>query len=380
MARTTLADLPNELLLEIASHLTLSSLIQLQNVNSKWRAVVAAARPEPVSEFLLLVYNTVSEGCDMERPSATPVPALTDADRVRYIAAIDNCVNRPALLDKRTPNDLYADLFFRTWLLEWPSHAAINGVSPASLVSAFFDRTQYHRLDGALVYFPNNRILFSMTALFRQVILTRVPLTRVPGRGSDVGLLRCEPLTIANSEDWARFLPLFTPRRTGQGIRALRGQDQEEPIVPLYVFSGSGIGKDLAGNIVMVDKDGYITEQFDHWGHFLLGQCISMFEECNEYMRGYKGCPKCCMDGWMTGVRDVQCACRETKRSNAAPRIEDQAKPVSVPAKSSNHRLREVLVDVSALVLFMVLVYTSTQTIWTVATIAKDQLLSAHNS
>ena len=51
---------------------------------------------------------------------------------------------------------------------------------------------------------------------------------------------------------------------------------------------------------------------------------------------------------------------------------------MSVPAKSSTRRLREVLVDVSALVLFIVLVYTSTQTIWTVATIAKDQLLSAH--
>ncbi|KAI0345940.1 hypothetical protein BDW22DRAFT_1353579 [Trametopsis cervina] len=129
-----MAELPNELLLEIACYLPLYTLINLRNVNHRWRSVVYAAieagLPHATKRLLQawiasgsgLPCNTCLKNtlCTPKVSKSDRLPLLSEGERDKYVSIVGRYAYQvsgqlePGLSDE-----------FLTWLYEWPSQAGL---------------------------------------------------------------------------------------------------------------------------------------------------------------------------------------------------------------------------------------------------------------
>lgn len=151
----TVEDLPNELLLQVTGYLSLRSLIHLRNVDTRWRAIVAAAAdaglpkttgnllkawivgtssPFPDSTQLSSSISTLKRGLSVtsaSSPSLSSVECsgsittgkpLTNAERDNYVCAVGRYARSFQAVSHEEPG--LSDEFL-TWLFEWPAHAGL---------------------------------------------------------------------------------------------------------------------------------------------------------------------------------------------------------------------------------------------------------------
>ena len=117
MRRTTIADLPPEVLLEYFSFMELKSLIISRCVCAGWRELVPKARLLHAQRRLLdLYYGIVNTDCSLKTRDYA-LERLQPFDRQAYIDYI--ILQYPTL-----PDD------FRLWVLEWPSDVVIHDMWP----------------------------------------------------------------------------------------------------------------------------------------------------------------------------------------------------------------------------------------------------------
>jgi len=113
MRRTTIADLPLEVLLECFSFMELKSLIISRGVCAGWRELVPKAPLNARRQLLDLYYGIVNTDCSLKTRDYA-LESLQPFDRQAFI---DNIVTHYPTL----PDD------FRLWILEWPSGVIIRG-------------------------------------------------------------------------------------------------------------------------------------------------------------------------------------------------------------------------------------------------------------
>ena len=263
MTSATIADLPNELLLQIASHLSFSALVRLKNVSRKWRDIVNSTRLDPTSKKLFDAYSCIAKDPLLER-SPPSVPTLALADRTRYIQAFNISVNK--LHGKTILEGCIAGSLFLMWVMEWPSHAAVGDLSPASVIAAFFNKASYRHVNGKFTRYIGKHTLLSICTEPQQTILMRMPLVSTPNRG-----MSCAP-SATRFGTWARFVPIYTqPRSVG-------------PSIPLIIFSAGGVIASLnhVGAVAGIDSEGRFRLTGFDWAEYL----VSMSEQATMKLSG----------------------------------------------------------------------------------------------
>jgi hypothetical protein len=327
--RPTIADLPNELLLDIACYLPLGSLISLLNVNYRWRAVVTAAAEVGVSETTkqLLKAWVASTSMSQYLPSTAYTQEafsttragaerrakdLTAYERDRYVSL----VGRYAFSYKNvTHEEAGLSQEFLEWLYEWPARAAVpllplpstatkagqpihdtGFLSPLSVIDSIIDSASYHTTqpipsDARNIirpsYYYQERIIFLISLEEGEILLPRIKLVEGVTRGDTQKKIKCSlahdvPLNFASfGGDWARFLPISTMRKnknkhgSSSEVTDNNGDVWEvahEPPapVPLYVLSGCGLGRQLAGSVCMLGPDAVLTVVAKTWAEYLV--------------------------------------------------------------------------------------------------------------
>ena len=274
---TTVDDLPNELLLDVSTYLSLRTILSLRQVNRRWRAVVSLAAtaglPETTKKLLnaWLAWNALT--LDDESSLADPLPTgneaslsrtlpqsthqrLTDIQRDQYVALVGRyaisyqCVSReePGLSNE-----------FLEWLYEWPSCASLPlplstlpkttandtklglaPLCPASVVNSLTrsfsyctnPRVTFGEGHAQPSYYYQEHIIFLIALEDDDVLLPRVRLhlENVPQQEVAVGkgkqratpakpqkIIKCSMLNGGPGSfakgDWARFLPISTVKR-----------------------------------------------------------------------------------------------------------------------------------------------------------------------
>jgi len=112
-------NLPNELLLEIFSHLPLKSLIAARGVHQNWRRLVLLANLHPARRKLLELYLSSIESAMFIDSRPFILPHIRYFDRVAYIDKL-----REQLRDTSLPDE------FVFWILEYPTRATIMWIWP----------------------------------------------------------------------------------------------------------------------------------------------------------------------------------------------------------------------------------------------------------
>ncbi|KAI0683444.1 hypothetical protein BC835DRAFT_1311027 [Cytidiella melzeri] len=225
--QTTVTDLPNELLLDIACYLPLRALIALRNVSLRWRAVISAASesglPETTKKLLEAWIASAAlrrdlPGADSSQPayllktegstqgSSSSARTLTDAQREQYVSIIGRYALSYQSVSQEEPG--LSDEFL-TWLYEWPSHAGLSlpplplsyetpetmanqvgstrGVlSPSSVVNSIVHSASYCTSRGSGLaavratmrpsYYYQGRIVFLIALEDNDILLPRVKL------------------------------------------------------------------------------------------------------------------------------------------------------------------------------------------------------------
>ncbi|CAA7257477.1 unnamed protein product [Cyclocybe aegerita] len=117
---STVAELPNEILLHCFSFMVLKTLIISRCVCATWRTLVPLAELDPLRRRLLDLYDTViNTSYFLETRPWTLAHLDPTFDREAYIAALD--AQDPTL---GVPAD------FRMFVLEWPACAAVQSLWP----------------------------------------------------------------------------------------------------------------------------------------------------------------------------------------------------------------------------------------------------------
>ncbi len=145
---TSLDDIPNELLMDIATYLPLSALVCVRSLNRRWRGVVsastAAGLPDTTSKLLdvWLAYTALSADSSLGDTGFNPlksgafVPgslcttfpeALKVTDCARYVSLVGRYATAYQTVSNEEPG--LSDEFLE-WLYEWPERATLPIVSP----------------------------------------------------------------------------------------------------------------------------------------------------------------------------------------------------------------------------------------------------------
>ena len=255
----TIADLPSELLLGIASNLatSFSSLIRLKNVNRKWRDVVAETKLDPVTKKLFDTYTCIVALPTLERtPSNVLVP--TDTARARYVAAVS------AATGHRDGKDSFALDVFLEWAKEWPSHAAVKGVSPAAVIAAFFDGVPGQDINRKLAHYSNALSAMSQDPL-------NAALVRLPFKFSARGLVCAASPVIRPWTNWERVLPLSTPAPTTVQLSTSQIARIALPLIIVPRNSSRGhYSSTSLGEVAIVDVQGKYETCASDWTEYMM--------------------------------------------------------------------------------------------------------------
>lgn len=147
---TSLDDLPNELLMDIATYLPLSALVCVRSLNRRWRGVVsastAAGLPDTTSKLLdvWLAWTALSADSRLGETGSNPLKsgafapgslcttfpeALKVTDCARYVSLVGRYATAYQTVSHEEPG--LSDEFLE-WLYEWPERATLPIVSPTN--------------------------------------------------------------------------------------------------------------------------------------------------------------------------------------------------------------------------------------------------------